>query len=132
MYFLSLIDVIAILAAGIVGQQSYGTPEINRDDHHEPNSIALASKTAHRDEVQVANDWRQFRGPNGTGIESAGSPLPNHLSTTENLRWKILSPRPGLQLGNSCGLAKGRPAVDVALKECDANAESRSTAIKTN
>ena len=89
MYFLSLIDVIAILAAGIVGQQSYGTPEINRDDHHEPNSIALASKTAHRAEVQVANDWRQFRGPNGTGIESAGSPLPNHLSTTENLRWKI-------------------------------------------
>ncbi len=89
MTLLSLVPTGLILATGIVGQQGFDTPETYRVDHHESKPIAHAAKTAHRVEVPVANDWRQFRGPNGRGIESAGSPLPNQLSTTENLRWKI-------------------------------------------
>jgi hypothetical protein len=40
----------------------------------------------------VAEDWTQFRGPDGQG-HSAAVGLPTHWSATENVRWK--TPIPG-------------------------------------
>lgn len=37
--------------------------------------------------VVLAEDWPQFRGPNSTGIATAGKPLPATFSATENVRW---------------------------------------------
>ena len=38
-----------------------------------------------------ANEWRQFRGPNGTGV-AEGFALPAEFSSTKNLVWKIPVP----------------------------------------
>ena len=38
-----------------------------------------------------ANEWLQFRGPNGTGV-SEGFPLPAEFSSTKNLAWKTPVP----------------------------------------
>ena len=38
-----------------------------------------------------ANEWLQFRGPNGTGV-AEGFPLPAEFSSTKNLAWKTAVP----------------------------------------
>jgi outer membrane protein assembly factor BamB len=35
----------------------------------------------------MAEDWPQFRGPNGSGVTAAATPLPTTFSTSENLAW---------------------------------------------
>ncbi len=89
MTLFSLISTGLIAATGIVGQHGLGPSEIIQVGNHDSTSNSPGAVTDSSAEVQVVDDWRQFRGKNGTGIESAGSLLPNHLSTTENLRWKI-------------------------------------------
>ena len=39
----------------------------------------------------AANDWLQFRGPNGSGV-AEGSVLPAEFSATKNLVWKVAVP----------------------------------------
>lgn len=34
-----------------------------------------------------ADDWRQFRGPNCSGVSQSDLPLPTHFSATENVVW---------------------------------------------
>lgn len=41
-----------------------------------------------------AEDWSQFRGPNGSGTDSKAD-LPREWSATKNLRWKYELPGPG-------------------------------------
>ncbi len=43
-----------------------------------------------------AADWPRFRGPNGSGISTDTTPTPIKWSDTENLKWKIELPGPGL------------------------------------
>jgi len=50
-----------------------------------------------------ASDWTRFRGPNGTGISPDPDPLPVTFSETENLKWKIALPGPGV----SCPIVVG-------------------------
>ncbi|MFP6648754.1 MAG: PQQ-binding-like beta-propeller repeat protein, partial [Pirellulaceae bacterium] len=42
-----------------------------------------------------AEDWRGFRGNDGSGISREDVPVPANWSTTENLRWSIELPGPG-------------------------------------
>jgi outer membrane protein assembly factor BamB len=42
-----------------------------------------------------AEDWRGFRGNDGSGISREAVPVPASWSTTENLRWSIELPGPG-------------------------------------
>lgn len=42
----------------------------------------------------VAEDWRQFRGPEGSGISPSGSP-PTKWSAHSGLRWRAALPGPG-------------------------------------
>ena len=42
-----------------------------------------------------AEDWRGFRGNDGSGISREDVPVPASWSTTENLRWSIDLPGPG-------------------------------------
>tara|TARA_Y100000758_G_scaffold231187_1_gene168019 strand:- start:426 stop:1724 length:1299 start_codon:yes stop_codon:yes gene_type:complete len=42
-----------------------------------------------------AEDWRGFRGNDGSGISRENVPVPASWSTTENLRWSIELPGPG-------------------------------------
>jgi outer membrane protein assembly factor BamB len=42
-----------------------------------------------------AEDWRGFRGNDGSGISREDVPVPASWSTTENLRWSIELPGPG-------------------------------------
>lgn len=51
----------------------------------------------------AASDWPRFRGPNGTGISSDTDPLPTTFSDTENLKWKVALPGPGV----SCPIVVG-------------------------
>ena len=44
--------------------------------------------------AQKANDWSQFRGPNGQGVAPTAKP-PTKWSKTENVHWKINLPGPG-------------------------------------
>lgn len=46
--------------------------------------------------VAEGGDWSRFRGPNGTGISTAGKPVPVVFGETENLRWKTALPGPGV------------------------------------
>src|SRR5436190_3490599 len=41
--------------------------------------------------VAPTNEWRQFRGPNGTGVAD-GFTLPTEFSSTKNLTWKVSVP----------------------------------------
>lgn len=43
-----------------------------------------------------AGDWPRFRGPDGAGIASDDVPTPTEWSPTENLKWKIELPGPGV------------------------------------
>lgn len=37
----------------------------------------------------VAEDWRQFRGPNASGVAPGNYPLPSEFSQTEKVRWSV-------------------------------------------
>lgn len=50
-----------------------------------------------------ASDWTRFRGPNGTGISTDPDPLPTTFSDSENLKWKVALPGPGV----SCPIIVG-------------------------
>jgi len=43
-----------------------------------------------------AGDWTRFRGPNGSGVASDEQPAPTKWSPTDNIKWKIELPGPGL------------------------------------
>lgn len=43
-----------------------------------------------------AGDWPRFRGPNGSGIAADEKAAPTKWSPTENLKWKIELPGPGV------------------------------------
>jgi outer membrane protein assembly factor BamB len=43
-----------------------------------------------------AGDWSRFRGPNGSGVSSDKAATPVKWSDSENLKWKIELPGPGL------------------------------------
>ncbi|MEE2685236.1 MAG: PQQ-binding-like beta-propeller repeat protein [Planctomycetota bacterium] len=45
--------------------------------------------------LSFAEDWRGFRGNDGSGISRDESPTPIHWSSTENLRWSIELPGAG-------------------------------------
>lgn len=42
-----------------------------------------------------ADDWSRFRGPNGSGFNPDGTPVPVTWSDSENLKWKAPLPGPG-------------------------------------
>ncbi len=42
-----------------------------------------------------AEDWTRFRGPNGSGVASAGESVPSEWGDTKNLAWKLALPGPG-------------------------------------
>jgi len=42
-----------------------------------------------------ASDWRQFRGPNGSGIAAADAQPATTWSDSQNLKWKVALPGPG-------------------------------------
>ncbi|MCA9218686.1 MAG: PQQ-binding-like beta-propeller repeat protein, partial [Planctomycetales bacterium] len=44
----------------------------------------------------MASDWARFRGPNGSGISPDDKAPPTTWSDTENLKWKLELPGPGL------------------------------------
>jgi outer membrane protein assembly factor BamB len=37
--------------------------------------------------IVAAEDWRQFRGPNASGVSTSDLPLPSEFSQEQNLRW---------------------------------------------
>ena len=41
-------------------------------------------------------DWARFRGPNGSGVSGDAEALPTRWSGTENVKWKVALPGPGL------------------------------------
>src|SRR5690348_5143796 len=43
-----------------------------------------------------ASDWSRFRGPNGSGVSPDKEPAPVSFGPTENLKWKVALPGPGL------------------------------------
>jgi len=43
-----------------------------------------------------AADWPRFRGSNGSGVAGDDSPTPTTWGETENLKWKVRLPGPGL------------------------------------
>jgi outer membrane protein assembly factor BamB len=51
----------------------------------------------------LASDWARFRGPNGTGVSTDPESLPAKFSESENLKWKIPLPGPGV----SCPIVIG-------------------------
>lgn len=57
--------------------------------------MALAAGLALSLEAMCSADWTRFRGPNGTGIASAGETVPTEWSDTKNLAWKFELPGPG-------------------------------------
>ena len=65
-------------------------PAFPRDLARVAATILLIASTAPAS--LVAEDWTQFRGPDGQGHSTAVG-LPTHWSTTENVRWK--TPIPG-------------------------------------
>ncbi len=44
--------------------------------------------------IAFAEDWGRFRGPNGSGVSA--SAVPTSWSPTENLKWKVALPGPGV------------------------------------
>ncbi|MCA9240049.1 MAG: PQQ-binding-like beta-propeller repeat protein [Planctomycetales bacterium] len=46
--------------------------------------------------VAHAGDWTRFRGPDGSGVSPDNSPTPVSWSETENLKWSLQLPGPGL------------------------------------
>lgn len=42
------------------------------------------------------SDWTRFRGPNGTGVSPGDSTPPTTWSDSENVKWKVKLPGPGL------------------------------------
>jgi len=54
-------------------------------------AIALVVVAASSIYAQPTNEWRQFRGPNGTGV-AEGFALPAEFSATKNLAWKTPVP----------------------------------------
>ena len=42
-----------------------------------------------------AADWRQFRGPNGSGIAATDAQPATHWSDSQNVKWKLALPGPG-------------------------------------
>ena len=42
-----------------------------------------------------ADDWRQFRGPNGSGVAAADARPPAPWSATQNMQWRTALPGPG-------------------------------------
>lgn len=50
-----------------------------------------------------ASDWRQFRGPNGSGIAAADATPATTWSDAQNLKWKVALPGPG----SSCPIVVG-------------------------
>ena len=51
--------------------------------------------TAIATSVMLAGDWRQFRGPDGTGISDENG-LPTMLEARKNIAWKAALPGRGL------------------------------------
>ena len=47
-------------------------------------------------QVGQGGDWSRFRGPNGSGISPDAKPTPIEWSESENLKWKVALPGPGL------------------------------------
>jgi outer membrane protein assembly factor BamB len=43
----------------------------------------------------AASDWRQFRGPNGSGIAAADAQPATTWSDSQNMKWKVALPGPG-------------------------------------
>jgi len=41
-------------------------------------------------------DWARFRGPNGSGVSGDAEAFPTRWSGTENVKWKVALPGPGL------------------------------------
>ena len=44
----------------------------------------------------LSGDWSRFRGPNGSGVSQDVKAPPTSWSETENLKWKVELPGPGL------------------------------------
>jgi hypothetical protein len=42
-----------------------------------------------------AGDWTRFRGPNGAGVAEGAAP-PTEWSDSQNLKWKVALPGPGV------------------------------------
>src|SRR5262245_36378649 len=60
-----------------------------------------------------ADDWRQFRGPNGSGVAAGNYPLPTEFSLTDKVKWSV-------KLGDgiaSAVIASGRVFVTAMINE---------------
>ncbi len=58
--------------------------------------VLLMSLVVGSFEVVSAANWTRFRGENGSGVSSGDAPTPTKWSDTENLKWKVDLPGPGL------------------------------------
>ncbi len=58
--------------------------------------IAVAAISWVCSDTLHAADWTRFRGPNGTGVSAEDEKVPDRWSETENLKWRIELPGPGL------------------------------------
>lgn len=54
--------------------------------------IAVLATAAHT----IGSDWTRFRGPNGTGVSSDTATPPIEWSDSNNVKWKVTLPGPGL------------------------------------